>query len=793
MSKNFMKVTNGLTFKGQASVPTSPENGDQYYDSTRNTLVVYINGNWKDLQSKSDVATSASLTSSNFTASVVQSSLVRLTGSTVSSVHGMIAASDAKILMLYNESTAAITIKNASGTEGTAANRILCPNGSDVLVLAGQSVMFGYDGTQSRWILLSSPSSGSGTGSKNYLTQYTASTGSGALNPGNGNFELGSTSGWSLGTVGTLTNGIPTGSPTFGSGASGNLSISSISSGQLAGSYSLSYASSAATTQGNMLASDAFFIDLEDQAKVLTWKFNYNAQTNPANSDWSGTSSNSFGVAIYDVTNSAWLQSTSNFGMTQSSGVGLVTGTCQTNSTTTQLRFVVYNVNATSGATTLYFDDFFVGPQTAPIGAPMTDWLSYTPTITGFGTPTAVNFWYRRTGGNLQVHGSFLSGTPTAVGAHFTLPSGINIDSTKISPSPATNQYAVIGNGGATGINPGMLNVTWDPTSGTNIVALAINSNATGENNANNVTITGGFVTMMFEVPIVGWSSNVQMSNDTDTRVVSARYFVTSAASTTTPNPINYDTKDWDTHAAVTTGATTWKFTCPVTGYYVVESSNNPSTQSAHFLYKNGVKAYCLGNSTSSSGSPSTGCTLIQLNAGDTIFIAANNTQTPAVAGTGTTISNVNYISIHRLSGPSVIAATESVNARYFASSTALSGSLATIVYSSKDFDSHGAYSAGTFTVPVSGKYQVIAAIALASVTVTVGNSTDIQIQKNGTAISEVTYSDAASSSPQPFISDIINCLAGDTLRVQVSSSTTSPSITASNSRNYLSIARVGN
>ena len=86
-------------------------------------------------------------------------------------------------------------------------------------------------------------------------------------------FENNSTTGWSLGTVGTLTNGIPTGSPTFGSGASGNLSISVVSSGQLAGAYSLSYASSAATTQGNMFASSAYTIDAEDQAKVLTFKF----------------------------------------------------------------------------------------------------------------------------------------------------------------------------------------------------------------------------------------------------------------------------------------------------------------------------------------------------------------------------------------------------------------------------------------------------------------------------------------------------------------------------------------
>ena len=54
------------------------------------------------------------------------------------------------------------------------------------------------------------------------------------------NFENNATTGWSLGTTGTITSGLPTGTPTFGSGASGNLSISVVSSGQLSGSHPLS-------------------------------------------------------------------------------------------------------------------------------------------------------------------------------------------------------------------------------------------------------------------------------------------------------------------------------------------------------------------------------------------------------------------------------------------------------------------------------------------------------------------------------------------------------------------------
>jgi len=177
------------------------------------------------------------------------------------------------------------------------------------------------------------------------------------------NFENNATTGWSLGTTGTITSGLPTGTPTFGSGASGNLSISVVSSGQLSGSYSLSYASSAATTQGNMLASQAYSVNPSDKSRVLTYKFNYNVVSGAGNGNFSGTTSNSFGVAVYDVTNSTWLTCSSPFTINQTSAIGQAVGTVQLGATTASIRFVVYNANATSGAITLYFDDFVLAPR----------------------------------------------------------------------------------------------------------------------------------------------------------------------------------------------------------------------------------------------------------------------------------------------------------------------------------------------------------------------------------------------------------------------------------------------
>lgn len=49
MALDFMKVFKGLNFAGQSSAPSSPGNGDVYYDSTLNKLRCYENGAWVNL------------------------------------------------------------------------------------------------------------------------------------------------------------------------------------------------------------------------------------------------------------------------------------------------------------------------------------------------------------------------------------------------------------------------------------------------------------------------------------------------------------------------------------------------------------------------------------------------------------------------------------------------------------------------------------------------------------------------------------------------------------------------
>lgn len=131
--------------------------------------------------------------------------------------------------------------------------------------------------------------------------------------------------------------------------------------------------------------------------------------------------------------------------------------------------------------------------------------------------------------------------------------------------------------------------------------------------------------------------------------------------------------------------------------------------------------------------------------------------------------------------------------ARAHGSSTTISGTLATIVYGTKDYDASVSYNAGTgvYTAAVAGKYQVNASLLIAA-TVSLNNTLIMEIQKNGSVFSRRTiYLPAALTDGSIQISDILNCAATDTIQIQVSTSSAAPSIAASNFDNYISIAKV--
>jgi hypothetical protein len=640
-------------------------------------------------------------------------------------------------------------------------------------------------------------------GAKNYITYN--------------NFENNASTGWALGTA-TLTNAFPSGAPTFGSGASGNLSLAIVSSGQLAGTYSLSYVSSAATTAGNFVASDAYTIDAEDKAKILQFKFSYSAITNPSNANWSGTTSNSFGVAIYDVTNSAWIQPAGCFNLVQSSGVGIASGTFQTSSNGTSYRLVVYNANATSGAFTMYLDSFSLGPQTLAYGPAMSDWQSATITssLTTNATTTAFK---RRVGDSVEYDvATVFSGVNTQ--AQYTLTLVETMDTAKIASIAAGTSVlgqAVYYDAGGGGNGRLLGDVRYSTT---NVVTVSTiddsSASAHYQDNINSntgvpVTVASGDkILVRFSVPVVGWSSNSVQSSDTDTRVVAGKAY--AAANLTGVNPNNtYVKVAIDTASTDRTGmfdTTNKRFNISVTGQYDVSSSiliastNVLANNYQLAVYKNGSV-----NSTLDSRTPVvttafglSGSTLIDCSAGDYLEIylyGAGNNSASTLTATGTTSGST--FTVKRNSGPATIAASESV--AFYAIKQLATGTITSTasvsVLGTVTKDSHGAYNTGTglYTVPVSGYYRLDGCNNISCASSALNDYVAVGFLINSTNrfenfnIFQATTTTVLSCNS----SGVFYCNAGDTIGLACRSNTTTPVYSTSSSGSFLSISRVGN
>lgn len=124
------------------------------------------------------------------------------------------------------------------------------------------------------------------------------------------------------------------------------------------------------------------------------------------------------------------------------------------------------------------------------------------------------------------------------------------------------------------------------------------------------------------------------------TETIAASYYLSASFSASSTIPINYDSKEFDTHNAVTTSSTAWKFTAPASGVYSVSTTENNSTGASYiYIYKNGT----IYKGISYQGTTTLGyTTLIKLNAGEYIDIRPATSITVygnALAGAQTTSS----------------------------------------------------------------------------------------------------------------------------------------------------------
>jgi hypothetical protein len=639
-------------------------------------------------------------------------------------------------------------------------------------------------------------------------------------------FENGTIQGWTEMAV-TLTSGLPTGTPTISSTAAASIALSATSTTPLSGARSLLVTGAAGWTAGQGFISDEFTLDRMDLGKPLTVTFDYERVTGTLN--FSGTlGSQTLMVYIYDATagGANWIQPAGFLGMNQSSGPGRVTATFQSSVVAGQkYRVAVIASQAVGSACSLEFDNFTCSRVTAPIGPVVTDWVSYTPTIGNLnaGTNPSQFFRWRRVGDSIQIMGNITAGG-TGIFATgdvtISIPSGLSFDLTKMSVTSET----VIGTGSIhdTGIGrfPCSVNL-----GGSNFFILVVRANAaTGGNVVGNVFPSAGWYnaagdSISFELmaPISGWSSSVQMSNDTDTRVVDLK--VNNASSITpsgtigtsfsTATNINFNTTPVkDSHSAYSSGV----FTVPVSGDYFVSARAEMSHTSSTGTFVglsigvNNTERMAQGIKPAISNAyPFVSGLITGLNAGDQIAVRLFGDSTSKAFVT----SVVNDFTVHRLSGPSVIAASEVVEATYqaLAGNVMNNGTEMWLDYGTKIRDTHNAVSgAGSgnktvsnagwkFTAPITGRYYVNAVFHVTSGAVA-NSVTYGYIAVNGAAKSHSDIKAGQNPAGDAFGSQIngeVFMNAGDYLEVvgyQANGANRNQQVV--NIRNQVEIVRVG-
>jgi hypothetical protein len=256
------------------------------------------------------------------------------------------------------------------------------------------------------------------------------------------------------------------------------------------------------------------------------------------------------------------------------------------------------------------------------------------------------------------------------------------------------------------------------------------------------------------------------------------------SGTTSTTAPVRWDTRQIDTHGAVTTGAN-WKFTAPVAGIYRISCCSAVSSGTAEYaVYKNGV-ATTSRLMTVVSTSVNNGSSTISLNAGDYIDVRP-------LSGSFTSNAGTDYnIAIERLSGPSAIAASETITMSAYLNANANVNADAIIIWNTKEFDSHSAYSttSGQFVAPISGTYEVSTYVYGSNP----GASVGYFIWKNNTKTKVITWQPSGSNTAGYAL---IKLNAGDT--VDIRPDTGAPRVITGGALNttncsYMQISKIGN
>jgi hypothetical protein len=609
------------------------------------------------------------------------------------------------------------------------------------------------------------------------------------------------------------TNGSGTlvlGKPLNGTGGSPNITWTKTTSNPLTDGGSFLFTKDAANRMGQGVSFD-FTVPNSMKAKVLSLAMEYIVSSGTFAAGINGTSGTDSDITIwlYDITNGVLIQpSTYKLYSNSSTLSDNFKSYAQTSSNSTSYRLCIHISNPSTSAFAVMFDNIMATETEYTYGSPVTG-LSTPQTpiykVTGGATNATVgtttkNIVYWRRVGSEAIITYLVENTTTAGSAGsggsilLQLPAGLTMDLTNITPYTGAGLPTQGGSAGKGAVIPSFDSCfffPYDHISGAIAYVYDNKSFRIAQAYGNTVNdasagldaatlATSGFgmsITVM--VPILGWSSSVQMSDSADTRVVSfVGSKVTGQAVTLNSTKFTF-TSIKDSHGAFN-GTDT--YVVPVAGDYQVSLSVITSIGTYIYAKVNGVKTSYVCSSVVNGGRGVGAGYLPNLKAGDLITIIADTSSTIS-SSTG------DNLSISRLSGPSAIAATETVAASYWVSANFAASNTVPINFDSKEFDTHGAVTtsatAWKFTAPVAGLYQISGFVA------NTGTTAFVQVYKNGSAYKSLGYEPNTAAATS--LSNFIKLNAGDyiDIRPSASSTHTGGSLSATNASN-ISITKVG-
>lgn len=283
----------------------------------------------------------------------------------------------------------------------------------------------------------------------------------------------------------------------------------------------------------------------------------------------------------------------------------------------------------------------------------VTNWTSYTATLSAsFGISTQ-SLRYRRVGDTIQVSGTITCGTTTTGIGAVGLPSGLNIDVAKYAAAANYTQYLGRGqravSGGTSYPNVNTIAAVdsflmcLDTTDTTTVyVSTQTVSDLFNQNTIGSFMSTGETMFIEFSAPIVGWSAADALI--APATVVAMTAHLTADSTIAIDTPITYDSVEYDTASAY--NASTGEYTVPADGAYII-STVFQSNQAHNIvqLFLNGTSIGFLSQQYNANVSTS-GTTAKNLVTGDVLTICP--AATGIIAGVASTIIR-NSFSVERI------------------------------------------------------------------------------------------------------------------------------------------------